>query len=130
MKLPVRFKVRTLLAIVALVAITLGGSIEWRNRRGRDRCLEREARLLKQIGWHQRQAIYCRRAEAWGHSYSDQDRLDLIVQNVTTVMSLKLSITDWDTEARFHESYVLWLGDRAKRTTEEKLAYQRRLLFP
>ena len=66
MKLPIRFRVRTLLVAVALVALTLGSAIGWVNHREFDSQLELDARLFRQIAWHLRQANICRADEADG----------------------------------------------------------------
>jgi len=111
MKLPFQFRVRTLLVVIALVALTLGAAIGWINHREFDRGLEFEAMRFRQIAWHQQQANYCRAAEASGVPYSKKHRLQWFAAHVRLFRTLKYSLPDWPTEARLHDDWASAIQD-------------------
>jgi hypothetical protein len=124
MKLPIRFRVRTILVVVGLVALVLGTAIAWVNHRELDHALEFEAMLFRQIAWHQHQANYCREAEASGLPYSRKDRLQLFAEHAKIFRSLNYSLPDWPTEARLHDDWASGLRDGAEVLHEKNLASQ------
>jgi hypothetical protein len=63
MRLPTRFRVRTLMLVVALVALGFGAAFELRNHAKRDRLLKSESRLYEAAAWHWEQALVCRDSE-------------------------------------------------------------------
>jgi hypothetical protein len=52
MRLPTRFRVRTVISVVALVALAFGIPAERMNHRRRDRLLQAAAWQLDRAAWH------------------------------------------------------------------------------
>jgi len=111
MALPIRFRVRTLIVIVAVVALGMGAVIGWVKHSEYDSDLELQTRISRQIAWHLRQANACRAAEARGLPYPKKDRAQLFANQVTIFRTLNYSLPDWPTEARLHDDWASALQD-------------------
>jgi hypothetical protein len=112
-KLPIPVRVRTLLVVIALGALTLGSAIGWVIHSKYDHQLELDLRMSRQIAWHLRQAKDCRAAEASGLPYPKQERQRLFADHITIFRHPSAPPPcDWPTEVKLHDEWAVAMQDR------------------
>ena len=123
----IRLELRTLMILIALIGLALGGSIEWRNRMERDCHRRIEAFANEKADWHERELQTCRShlgSDGLDRDPFDPGRADNNREGVWT------DFQTWAEEARWHGDCAQAYRDRARQEAVLKQEYQRRLLLP
>ncbi len=102
------FRVRTLMTIVAIVALSLSACFEWRNHAERDRLISRRADCYRNAAIHYKRALECQLAIAAKTPYQQGTRAKLLVGDRVRSFSLPGGFLDWQAEFRNH----LYWGQR------------------
>jgi hypothetical protein len=133
MRLPARFRVRTLMLVVALIALAFGIPVEWMNHRRRDRCLQGACRAYERGIWHLRQAANCLRRAGTG-PYPRAERLAVIDEYLGAGYSkgaaLPGVLTNWSGEAEWHLYWGNRIADQGLGKAENARTFESRLLIP
>jgi hypothetical protein len=121
----VRFRIRTLMATVALVAFALALPVELRARRERRRLASNGAYYLKVATVHDRERAVC-------ESAAGRKPYDSIERQATQVSWLYgcPNFRDWPDEAAWHASMAEECRRSATSIGREEQAVRRRLLLP
>ena len=78
MRVTYRFRVRTLMALVALVALGFGATFEWKNHAELDRLLRLQADRYRQAAIHLKRAQECNVPEDSKYPYRPAERAKLL----------------------------------------------------
>jgi len=109
MKLRVRPSVRSLLALVAAVALIAAATLEIRHHSRRDLLLSKVMSYYLAATWHCREAMNCR-----GQS-SPYSRADRLRENTSYHPgAIPGRVTSWGMEASFHDEWAHRLGVKAE----------------
>lgn len=130
MRLPIRFRVRTVMAIIALVALGFGITFELKNDAERDRLLWRQADLYRQAAIHHKRALECKVAEETHQPYRPLDRTKLLVGDRVRRPVPPGGFPSWQAEMLNHEYWGNRLCDQADGSDRDLEAVQAKLLFP
>jgi hypothetical protein len=116
-----RIKIRAVMFVITLVALSIGWCLESWNRTNRDTAASGEAAMRRFIADHERELAECRR-HAGDASY---DPSRLVLRGATVA-----HFESWAEEAEFHEGVISYLRMVAENYAERKRFFQKRLLFP
>ena len=122
MEIRSRPTVRSLLIAVAIVALGIGSTFEWRNRRARNYYARAEAHCFVHIEKHERELAYCR--SQMGRAVYDARRRDENFEGRWT------NFESWDEEAAWHDDFAKDYRRAVPELARLKQFYQRRLLLP
>jgi hypothetical protein len=131
MKLTTRFRVRTLMALVALVAVGFGVAFEWTNHAERDRLLKLQLNRYRYAAFHQKRALECQSAEARQLPYRPAERMKLLSDDPTRGWLPGRNFRSWEEESSHH----MYWGNRYFDVSQGKFAddlraVEARLLLP
>jgi hypothetical protein len=129
MNLRPRFTLRSLLIIIAIIGLVIGGSIEWRNRQLRDRHAVAEAYRTAWAEDREKEWAICQSHIAAGDPY-DMSRAGNNLNPHFTLQGRLASFTSWSEEADWHAEYAAAYRKEASRHADLKRYYQHRLLLP
>ena len=102
-------RVRSLVMLVAAVAISLGAVLEIRNHSRRDLQFSKVMSYQMAASWHYREAMHCR---VEGTPYPRADRVR--VNGDYHPGMIPAPVTGWGAEASFHEEWAERLAERAE----------------
>jgi hypothetical protein len=108
MKLRPRFRVRTITAVIALIALGFGMTFELKNHIERDRLLKRRADCYREAALHFLRLRECDRAEKDHLPYSSSERIKLWTRDFVISPCLAGGFGSWESEYNQH----LYWGDR------------------
>ena len=117
------WRLRTLMALVAGIALACGAAVELTNRRRRDAAAFLESLYEKQAADHDREAATCRDAIRRGLPPDPTRRLP-------TINGGSIGAGPWEFEVRHHEQGAEIYRLEARRAGRERQFYQDRLLIP
>jgi hypothetical protein len=104
MKLTTRFRVRTLMAIVASVALGFGVTFELKNHAERDRLLKVQFKIYRYAAIHQMRALECKIAEG-KLPYRPAERMKLLSSDLTRGWLPGGVFPSWQVECEYHKYY-------------------------
>jgi hypothetical protein len=130
MKLPTRFRVRSMMTIVALVALGCGVAFELRNRAERDRLLRHQADRYRQAAIHHKRALECKVAEDRQVPYRPAERAkDLAADRVRSSMPPG-GFRSWEDELGDHLYWGNRIYDEAVGSDQNLKAIEAKLFLP
>jgi hypothetical protein len=135
MKLPTRIRVRTLMAIVALVAFGFGLTIELKNHAERDRLLKIQLNRYRRVAVHRMRALECESAEGKQLPYSSAARANLLSSDnlhggIPSGGIPKGNFRSWQEELGYHTYWGNWLYAAGEDLDERLKAVEAKLLLP
>jgi len=119
-----RLSVRSLLALVVVVALVLGAIFEIRNHSRRDMLFSKVMSRDKAANWNHHEAIRCR-ATTGAFPRNERARDNRGYQPGI----LPAHVTDWGAETSFYEYWGQRLGDEADGLLQQLEAVDANLLF-
>ena len=130
MRLTTRFRVRTMMAIIALIALGFGVTFEVKNHAERDRLLRQQADAYGRAANHYRRALESVLAQESQQPYRPAERAKLLAGDRVSILTPPGGFRSWEHEY-LHNRY--W-GDRIYDNTDvldrRLQAAQVRLLLP
>ena len=132
MRVSSRFRLRTLIIVVAVVGLTFGLAIELQNRQGRDANAVAEAKDRRRAAWHRDQAALAAGAFAHGRPYSPRQR-NLDYRRAARSLDLEPSggpFPGWVAEVGHHQERANFYAEQAELAAGRRRDFQRRLLWP
>jgi hypothetical protein len=130
MKLPTRFRVRTLMAIVALVAIGFSVAFELKNHAERDRLLRRRADGYRLAAIHRMRTLECKLAWDRQDPYSSVERAKLLAGDRVGMPIPPGGFRSWEGEMLNHQHWGDRFFDVADSLERNLEAVEARLLLP
>ncbi len=128
MKLKIRLRVRTLMAIVAFVALGFGVAFELGNRAEQHRLLRRQADRFREAAIHNRRALECQAAEERQDPYRPAERAKLLAgERVRSPMPTG-GFRSWPAELAHHQYWGTRNHDEADGPDAHLKAIEARLL--
>jgi hypothetical protein len=124
LKIRVRFSIRSLLALVAVVALVSAVIFEIRNHSRRDLLLSKVMSYYMAATWHCHEAMNCR-----GQS-SLYTRIERLKENRNYYPgAIPGQVTSWGMEASFHDEWAQRLGVKAEAHLRQLEEIDAKLLF-
>jgi hypothetical protein len=130
MKLKTRLRTRTLMAIVALVALGISLAFEWKNHAERDRLLSRRADGFRQAAIHHKRALECKFGEERQQPYQPAERAKLLASDRVRSSTPPGGFRSWQAELLDHEHWGARMYDQAEDLDRTVQAVEARLLLP
>ena len=112
MRLPTRFRVRTMMAIVAIVALGFGITFELKNHADRDRRLTLQADLYRRAAIHFKRALECKAAKETHLPYRPADRAKLLAGDLVRSPVPPGGFPSWQAEMLNHEYWGARIYDQ------------------
>ena len=130
MRLRLRLRVRTLLAIIAVIALAFGVTFELKNHAERDRVLRRRADCFREAAIHFRRLWECDGANRGQQPHESAERTKLWTSELVLSPRITGAFRSWESEYYQH----LYWGTRIFDTTEDSdrllRAIEAKLLIP
>ena len=130
MRLPTRFRVRTMMTIVAMVAFGFGITFELKNHAERDRLLARQADQYRQAAIHHKRALECKVALETNQPYRPADRVKLLAGDRVRSPIPPGGFPSWQAEMLYHEYWGNRIYDQADSWDKNLAVVEARLLIP
>jgi hypothetical protein len=130
MTLPARFKVRTLMAVIAVVAVGLGVAFEVKNHVERDRILRFRADSYRQVAIHFRRALECKHAAERLDPYPPAERARLLSGDRLRMPIPPGGFKSWEHELLNHQYWGNRIFDVTDSLEPRLEAIEARLLLP
>jgi hypothetical protein len=130
MRLTTRFRVRTLIAAVALVGLGFGIAFEAINRYQRDRLLQIQARHYRDAAIHRGRAWECSDAEVRGRPYKPAERARLLLGDGVRMMMPSRGFSSWRAEGEDHLYWGERIYSEGEGCAEQLRKVEARLLLP
>jgi hypothetical protein len=129
MTLPARFKVRTLMAIIAVVAVGFGVAFEVKNHVERDQILRFRADNYRQVAIHFRRALECKRAAERLDPYPPAERARLLSGDGLRMQIPPGGFKSWEHELLNHQYWGSRIFDVTDSLEARLEAIEARLLI-
>jgi hypothetical protein len=129
MRLRPRLRVRTLMTIIAVIALAFGITFELKNHAERDRVLRRRADCYREAAIHFRRLLECDGANQSQTPYQSAERTKLWTSEFVLCPCMTGGFRSWESEYYQH----LYWGTRIFDTTEDDRllrALEAKLLIP
>jgi hypothetical protein len=131
MRLTTRFRVRTMMAIIAFIALGFGVTFELKNHAERDRLLRRRDDCYRQAAIHYKRALECKLAEDAQHPYRPAERVKLSASDrVRGSFMPPGGFRSWQAEYSDHLYWGSRMYDQADGWEQNLEAVEARLLLP
>ena len=114
MKLPIRLRVRTLMAIIAFIALGFGVTFELKNHAELDRLLRRQAESNRQAAIHFRRALECKFADDRHDPYRPAERAKLLLSDRVMNFTSPGGFRSWDEEMQNHRYWGSRIYDQVQ----------------
>ncbi len=130
MRLPTRFRVRTLMALVAFVAVGFGFTFELKNHVEWDRVLRARGDRYRDAAIHFRRAMECKVAQDSQDTYRPADRAKLLAGDRVRTFLPPGGFRSWGAEFEDHLYWGMRIYGEAISCDEKLEAIEARLLLP
>jgi len=122
-----RFRLRSLVLLIAVISLIGGVRIEAENHRRRDHAALIESSYGGLIADHERDLAVCRAALGRNEPY---DATEDNARSARNLFRLRSGGDTWEEQVRWHPERLKELRAEADQATKRKQFYQRRLLWP
>ena len=130
MRLRFRFRVRTMMALVAVLAIGISAGFEWKNRAERDRLARGRANCYREAAIHYKRAMECQLAIAAKTPYQPATRAKLLAGDRVRGFSFPGGFLDWQGELANHLYWGQRIFDESDVWDLRVRAIEARLVLP
>lgn len=130
MRLIARFRVRSMMAIVVVVALGFGLAFEWKNRADRVNLLRKSATLLRDASIHRMRALECQNASKRKLLYRPAERVKPWAADGVRGFPPVNGFRSWDEEMENHCYWGDRFYDQADSWDQKLSAIESRLLLP
>jgi hypothetical protein len=130
MKLRPRLRVRTLMAIIAVIALAFGITFELRNHAERDRVLRRRADCYREVAIHFRRAWECDGANRSQKPYKSTERTKLWTSELVLSPCVTVAFPSWESEYLQHLYWGTRIFDQVEDSDRLLRAIEAKLLIP
>ena len=130
MRLPTRFRVRTMMAIIALIALGFGVAFELKNHADRDRVLRVRADRYRDAAIHHRRALECKLAEDRHDPYPRAEPAKLLAGDRVRMFVPPGGFRSWEGEFDNQLQWGLRIHDEAQTCDQILEVIEARMLLP
>jgi hypothetical protein len=131
MRLPTRLRVRTMMAIIALIALGFAVAFEYKNHAERDRLLRLQADIYRDAAIHHKRALECNIAEERQDPYRPAERAKLLASDrAPGSFTPPGGFPSWEAERLHHQFWGNRIYDQADSLDPRLQAVEARLLLP
>jgi hypothetical protein len=130
MKLTPRFRTRTMMAIIALIALGISATFELKNHAERDQLLRRQAVGFRLAAIHHKRAVECQFAEEKHQPYQPTERAKLLAIDRAQFPIPPGGFRSWEHELLTHQFWGYRFYDVAESLDKNLEAVEARLLLP
>ncbi len=130
MKLPIRFRVRTIMAIIAFIALGFSVAFELKNHAERDRLLRRRAEGFRRAAIHHNRTLECKLAWDRQAPYPPAERAKLLAGDRVGIPVPPGGFRSWEAEMLNHQHWGDRFFDVADSLEPNLEAIEARLLLP
>jgi hypothetical protein len=130
MRLPIRFRVRTLMGTVAFVALGFSVAFELKKHADRNQLLSFRAYCNREAAIHFKRALECLVAEANQQPYRRAERAKLSASDRVRTSTPPGGFRTWEAERLDHLFWGNRMYDQADSFDETLAAVEAKLLFP
>ncbi len=129
MRLRPRLRVRTLMAIIAVIALAFGITFELKNHAERDRVLRRRADRYREVAIHFRRAWQCDGARRSQKPYQSAERTKLWTSELVSPC-MTVAFPSWESEYNQHVYWGQRIFDQLDNSDRLLRAIEAKLLIP
>jgi hypothetical protein len=130
MRLRPRLRVRTLMAIIAVIALAFGITFELKNHALRDRMLRRRAECYREAAIHFRRAWECDGANRSQTPYQSAERTKLWTSELVLSPCITSAFRSWESEYLQHFYWGNRIFDQIDDSDRLLRAIEAKLLIP
>ena len=130
MRLRPRLRVRTLMAIIAVIALAFGITFELKNHAQRDQMLRRRAECYREAAIHFRRAWECDGANRSQKPYQSAERTKLWTSELVISPCITGAFRSWESEYLQHLYWGNRIFDQVEDSDRLLRAIEAKLLVP